>query len=255
MNDIDLRPPKKPLAKRLQPCAILLAILLLFWVYGEPVYWLVQAKSEAKKTPALWNVPQPLHLQSSQPTTGKMLSYLGYQFQPPWGDIVVERKSKEAVVLSFSGGQGLAIFDESNIVDKRNNAEQPENKQREQFIKALFGYAFRSKVLTATPADLHWSLLPRRMEVGPYFLRMKALDVRFIKGGVFSFQTPSFQGFQLGGPSQEERDPVSIEFYDADAFKIKMFIGNHNDAARKFTQADLDQIISTLQPVPPVVTK
>jgi hypothetical protein len=252
MNDLAQHPPKKWLAKRLLPFAVLLAILLLVWVYGEPVYWLVQAKLDAQKTPALWNVPQPLHPESSQPTTGKVLSYLGYQFQSPWTDIVVERKFKEAVVLNFSGGQNLAIFDASNFVYEHNNAGQSKNKQDERLLKALTGYTFRSKVLNATPADLHWSLFPKRMQASGYLLWLKKLDVRFIKGGVYSFQTPSFQGFQIGAPSLD--GPVLIEFYDADAVKFKMLIGTH-DAASKISQADLDQIISTLQPVPPATTK
>jgi hypothetical protein len=127
MNDVEQRPLWIRLTKRLLSWVMVLAFALLCWGYSKLVASLLLAKSNARKSPELWNVPQPLHLESSLPTAGRTLCYLGYQFQSPWTEITVERKYKELVALTFSGGQGIAIWDQSKTLDDRTMAGQPEN--------------------------------------------------------------------------------------------------------------------------------
>jgi hypothetical protein len=248
MNDIEQRPRWIRIAKWLLPWAILLIFFILVLAYREPVESLVIAKSAARTTPELWNVPQPLQLDSNLPTTGSTLCYFGYQFQSPWTEITVERKNKAIVALNFSGGQSIGIWDESKTLDDRT-AGKPEDQKRDQLAKALFGYTFRSRVLNATPADLHWFSSSKQMARSSSLIVMKDLDARYLKGGVYSFQTPWFRGFQFGRPAQDEL--VSIEFYDPENIKIKLIISSRQGAASKPSQSDLNQIISTLQPVPP----
>ncbi len=251
MNAVEQLPRWIRITRRLLPYAILLALSLLCWAYSDPVASLLLAKSYARKTPELWNVPQLLHLEQTPPTTGRTFSYFGYQFQSPWTDLADERKTKTIVVLAFSGGQGITVSDESMILDDRTTPGQPENKPGSLFLKALFGYTFRARVLNATPADLHWFSSSQHMARSSNLIVMKDLDAEYLKGGVYSFQTPWFRGFQIGSPSREE--VVSIEFYDPENIRINLIISSRQGASKP-SQSELNQIISTLQPVPPAVT-
>jgi len=97
MNDLEQSLPWIRIAKRALPYAIIFVFLLLFQAYARPISALLSAKSDARKTPELWNIPQPLQLQSNLPTTGRMLCYFGYQFNSPWTDVIAERKLKKAL--------------------------------------------------------------------------------------------------------------------------------------------------------------
>jgi hypothetical protein len=237
MNDLPQRARLLRIAKRALPYAIVLISILLFLAYEPPVSLLVDAKSEARKTPELWNVPKPLQFESSVPTPGRTLSYFGYQFKSPWTDVTAERKAEGVAAVTFSGDQGIAIYDESKILAQR----------------ALFGYAYRSNVLNATPADLRWFSSRQDMARSSIYIAMKSVDARYMKGGVYSFQTPWFRGFQIGNPSQDEA--VMIEFYDPENLKIRLLVDSRHGAVRRPSQSDLNQIISTLQPVAPTAAR
>jgi hypothetical protein len=216
MNEFEQRSPWIRTTKQVLPFAIVLAFLVLLLTYERPIGSLISAKSDARKSSELWNVPQPLQLESSQPTAGRMLCYFGYQFKSPWTDVIAERKIDKVAALTFSGGQGIAIFDESKTLTGRAGAGQTENKQIDQMAGHLFGYAFRSKILNATPADLHGFSSRQRMASSSTYIAIKSLDARYMKGGLYSFQTPGFRGFQIGSPSSSasQDEQIMIEFYD-----------------------------------------
>ena len=207
------------------------------------------AKSDARKNPELWSVPKPLPLESSVPDGGKIFCRFGYQFNSPWPDVSSERKQGTVDVLIFSGGQGVAIFDESKSLDRLAGTQKPEDKQSVQVTKALFGYAFRSKILNTTPADLRWFSTRQHMASSSTLITIKIIDEPSMKGGLYSFQTPWFRGFQIGGPPRDQM--VTVEMYDPQELKIEMLISSHPATAGKFSQSDINQIISTLQPARP----
>jgi hypothetical protein len=90
------------------------------------------------------------------------------------------------------------------------------------------------------------------MATSSTYIVIKNLDARYMRGGLYSFQTPWFRGFQIGSPSSSTPpdDPVMIEFYGPEELTITMLISSHG-AVGKATQSDLNQIISTLQPKSP----
>jgi len=165
-------------------------------------------------------------------------------------------KIEKGAALTFSGGQSIAIFDESKTLTGRATAGQTENNQIDQMAIVLTGYTFRSKILNVTPAELHWFSSRQHMASGSTYIAIKSLDARYLKGGVYSFQTPWFRGFQIGSPSSSASpdEPVMIEFYGPEDLKIRMIISSHH-AASKPSQSDLSQTISTLQPVRPAESR
>jgi hypothetical protein len=247
MNDVEQRPLWIRIAKRLLPWAILLALLLLSLAYMNPVVSLVQAKSVAKENPQLWNVPQPLQLDPGLTTTGgKMFCSFGYQFTSPWTEVSFEKKWQTLDDRIFFSGQVIAIWDESQNIDEVAALGKPQNKQAGQFLRAIFGYALRSKILNATPADLHWFASTSHMARSSYYIEMKSLDSTHMRSGLYSFQTPWVRGFQIGSPSGDQQ--VTVELFDPQDLKFKLMISTQQAAGGKVSQSDINQIISTLRP-------
>lgn len=245
MNDLSQRTRRIRIASVLL-CAALLILAVLLQVYDRPFSSLLYAKSLARKTPELWNVPKPLELESRVPASGKIFCRFGFQFNSPWTDVSSERKLNTIETLIFSTGQGLVIFDESKTFDALGAAHQPENNPTDQVAKALFGYAFRSSVLNAIPADLHWFSSRQRMARSSTLITIKTLDAPNMKGGIYSFQTPWFRGFQIGSPSSDKQ--ITLELFDPQNLKFKLLISSRRAADGSISQSDINQIISTLQP-------
>jgi hypothetical protein len=227
-------------------CATLLISVVLLQVYDQPFSALLYAKSLARKTPELWKVPKPLELESRVPVRGKIFCRFGFQFTSPWTDVSSERNLKTVETLIFSSGEGLVIFDESKTFDALGTPQQAENNQTDQAAKTLFGYAFRFKVLSATPADLHWFSSRQRMASSSTLLAMKSLDAPNMKGGIYSFHTPWFRGFQIGSPSSDKQ--ITVELFDPQDLKFKLLISSRQAADGSISQSDINQIISRLQP-------
>jgi hypothetical protein len=246
VNDLPQRSLLIRVAERMQPYAIIFFLLLVFCTYARPVTYLFHVKSEARNKPELWIVPQPLQLESGAPANGKIFCRFGYQFDSPWTDVSSERKQGTVDALIFSGGQGLMIVDASETTDPIANGQKPEDAKGVQAVKALFGYAFRSQVLNATPADLRWFATRQHMVSSSTLITLKILDAPHMQGGLYSFQTPRFRGFQIGSPSRDQS--VTIEVYDPQDLKIRIVISSHAAPGEKFSQSDINQIISTLQP-------
>jgi hypothetical protein len=233
MNNPAQRPPWIRITKRVLPLAILLILAILLQVYERSFSALLYAKSLVRKTPELWNVPKPLELDPTVPAGGKIFCRFGFQFNSPWTDVASERNLNTVEVLIFSSGQGLAIYDESKTLDASGS-------------KALFGYAFRSSALNTTPADLHWFSSKQRMARSSTFIAMKSLDAPDMKGGIYSFETPWFRGFQIGSPSRDEK--ITVEMFDPQDLKFRLLISSKPAPSGKLVQSDINQIISTLQP-------
>jgi MOSC domain-containing protein YiiM len=234
--------------ERVLPCATLLIFLLLFLTHVRLISSFLYAKSLARKTPELWDVPKPLDLDRTIPTGGKIFCRLGYQFDSPWTDVISEQKRETAEVLIFSGGQGLVILDESKPFTAPGIEQQPTDKQSDQVTKALLGYVFRSEILHATPSDLHWFSSRQRMASASTFITLKSFDALHMQGGLYSFATPWLRGFQLGSPSKDR--PTMVEMFDPQDFKFRLMFSSRN-AGGSILQSDINEIISTLRPVTP----
>jgi hypothetical protein len=167
--------------------------------------------------------------------------------------VAFERNTKSVVVLNFSGGQGISVFDwrdGDGIVE----AIKGGSAQRGAARDPVFGegtvrsdYELISRTLNVTPADLRIFSSRQKMVGNSVLLRIKRIDLPRIKHGVYSFQTNSFRGFQKGDPLQDAT--VIIKAFDAQDHKIQLWIGAKPDASPKLTQADINRILYSLGPV------
>lgn len=75
---------------------------------------------------------------------------------------------------------------------------------------------------------------------------MKSLELRRVNGGLYSFQTERFRGFQQGDPAHDE--VVIVEAYDSQDHVIKLFIASDRAGQHKVSQADINQIVCSMRP-------
>ena len=229
------------------------ALCIVFLVYVRPVTVLLSTKWLLRNEPALWNVPRPLSLGVDRPSTGRTFSCFGYEFEAPWTELKWERQYQSTLVLHFSTGGIIAAF-----APVKNGSELDAMKQgaasRGADIGNIFGheatrsnYALRSKVLSLTPQDLRLFSSRREMVANSFLLMIKGLEVRRVRGGLFSFQTAWLRGFQEGDPALDNM--VSIEAFDSQDQKIELYIGAEPAAKPKPSQNDINQILLSLRPV------
>jgi hypothetical protein len=209
---------------------------------------------QIRNQPKLWNVPRPLSFGASATSTGKKFSYFGYEFDSPWTAQMRERKTESVAILNFTEGfiVVLAPAKTGNELD----AMKHEAAKRGEDIRNVFGdettrsnYSLRSKILSLTPRDLRLFSSRQEMVANSLLLMVKEIETHRFRGGLFSFQTEWFRGFQEGDPAID--DPVIVAAFDSQDQKIELFIGSAPTAKSKPSQTDINQILLSLRPASP----
>jgi hypothetical protein len=155
------------------------------------------------------------------------------------------------VNLTFSTGNVVVIFDPTKQ-DALQVLKQESTKEGVRLAKYFDDQALRtnysmcSKQLYLTPHDMS-VFSSRTEEAGKYSLLMrKSLELRRVNGGLYSFRTERVRGFQQGDPAHDE--VVIVETYDSQDHVIKLFIASDRAGRHKVSQADLNEIVSSLRP-------
>ncbi len=233
--------------------AVVCAVVAVLFVYGRPVGFLLYTRWNARKTPELWHVPAPLPAVSAEISTGKTYTYFGYQFESPWMELIEEKKFSSQVILYFSSGPFILIFDPAQITNELAAIKEP-YLNRGVSTTSVFGpgtlqsrYALLSKILNVTPGDLRLSWSRQEMAENSILLLMKDISAPRLNGHLYSFQTETVRGFQEGDPGPTA--PAVIEAFDAQDRKIELWIGAKRGATSVPSQADVSRIVHSLRRV------
>jgi hypothetical protein len=139
---------------------VTLGILLLIYVYFNPVILLSATRWKARGKPELWIVPKPLADVSIKQTAGQTFALYGYQFEVPWTEVKREERLKSIHLVFFSNGFVLMLRDPAQTVDQLKLLTRV-GTENEASLKRIFGegatrsnYALRSGILNLTPSDL-----------------------------------------------------------------------------------------------------
>jgi hypothetical protein len=231
---------------------ICVAFCIVLFIYGRPVGFLLYTKWQTRNEPKLWNVPRPLSLGAPSPSVRRKFSYFGYEFDAPWTELTRERKGESFAILNFSAGAFISVLAPSKNGNELDAMKQ-EAAKRGKDVRDVFGdeatrsnYALRSKVLSLTPRDLGLFSSRREMVANSVLLIFKEIETNRFRGGLFSFQTEWFRGFQKGDPALD--DVVMVEAFDSQDHKIELIIGSQPAAGSKLSQTDINQILLSLRP-------
>jgi hypothetical protein len=224
-------------------------------MYGRPVGFLLYTKWQVRNEPKLWNVPSPLSLGTSAPSVGRKFSYFGYEFDSPWTELIRERKMESVAILNFSTEGFIEVLAPSKNGNELD-AMKRETAKRGVDIRNVFGdettrsdYALRSKVLSLTPRDLRLFASRQEMVANSVLLILKKIETSHFRGGLFSFQTEWFRGFQEGDPALDKM--VVVEAFDSQDHEVELYIGSGPAAESKPSQTNINQILLSLRPTSP----
>ncbi len=234
---------------------ICVAFCVLLFIYGRPVGFLLYTKWQIRNEPKLWNVPKPLSLGAPTPSVGRKFSYFGYEFDAPWTELIRERKTESLAILNFSTGGFIEVLAPSKNGNELDAMKHEAAKQGVD-IRSVFGdettrsnYALRSKVLSLTPRDLRLFSSRQEMVANSVLLILKKIETNHFRGGLFSFRTEWFRGFQEGDPVLDKM--VIVEAFDSQDHKIELYIGSEPAAKSKPSQTNINQILLSLRPASP----
>lgn len=73
---------------------VAVALGIYIWFFGDATFWMISTRWMAHKSPILKEVPTELTDHSQSTAIGEPLSYLGYSFSTPWGEVDTS-KAKE----------------------------------------------------------------------------------------------------------------------------------------------------------------
>ena len=230
-----------------------IAIAVYCVVFGLQMLVWFEAHHWANVNPWIKDVPAPL---SSTPVAdGKtQIQAFGFQFKVPW-----EAKPKTAdgpgyTEFHFASGPVVVFYDPQGQADMQSklNSENPSEYQR--FANAFEGqtfdtnYSIYKAVYAASPAGISpWGSRPDATRMNQLLLWKIAFGAD-AGPGLHSIQFGSNEGFEFGDPSTGR--PVALRLFDGRDRQFRIIFMNSPDAKTKFTQADIDSVVQSLEPVP-----
>jgi hypothetical protein len=247
----------------------LTTIVITFAVILVCLYWIAPVALsfyEARKVlPVARVVPTELKDHSVSQAPGTKLSYVGYQFEVPWGDLdetkttpyPKDKAEKTRVVLSFRSGLRLVVtaFPAREIV----NAWASEFKAQPQGIELLFGpgtstsdYTFVKNVYGFTPNKMHYWSFSRGLHFREQMvlLTKSITPVKAAASGIFNLRNQHYQGFQQGDP-RVTKDDIVVDLYSDDgAFEMVLSRRDYTSPTG-VTQPEINRIVESLRKATP----
>ncbi len=231
-----------------------LAISVFIFIYARQITVLYFVKSQVRSAPEMWIVPKRLLDTEINHAIGQKVSWFGYEFEVPWLQMKLQRKTESMAVLTTQDGYGVLMFDPSQGSSTLQIMKQESVKQGID-VEAVFGaeatrsnYALRSKMLNLTPRDLHLFSLPREMVGDSVLLMLKTMSMGGVQSSMYSFHTEWLQGFQVGDPAHEKR--VAIEAFDTNDREVQLWISVDKTSNHGLLQADINRIVYSLHSIP-----
>jgi hypothetical protein len=233
------------------------------WFFGPQTFFALQSRKIGHDVPIVKSVPTELRDLSVSETPGQKLSFMGVEFEVPWGDV---DQDKSRIVgtwafIHFRSGNSMIL-----CVDKpkgfmsaifRDKIVSPELFTRLYGPNVLNSdYALKKAIFETTPSDITL-LTPSNKAAGlTSVLIIKAIMPPTTDWAIYNIQTTGLRGFQLGDPKRRpkkmclelEGDDVEIEFNISQA-------GSGPTPA--ITQAEINRIIQsahTIRNVQPILT-
>ncbi len=206
-------------------------------------------------------VPSDLRDQAVSQAKGKKVSYVGYQFEVPWGDLdetqtklyPADKPDKRMADLHFRSGLRIMV----NAVPPLSmvNELATDLSVSPQRIQANFGesdYRMFGTLYEFTPDKMHhWSLSQRVQAREQFLLLLKLMVVSSAaKTGIFNVGNQTYRGFQQGDPLARQDGIEMHLFSDEGSVEMRFFQKDYKNSAG-VTQPEINRIIQTLRKTAP----
>ncbi|MFZ0635945.1 MAG: hypothetical protein WA755_04380 [Candidatus Acidiferrales bacterium] len=237
---------------------ILVVLLIAVGVYGL-LYGLqtlvdFEAHQWSGRDPGLSITPQTLAMNTAPATQTTHLEFFNYQCEAPWKGPAKSVSDADYTDSTFSSGATVRVYPPEAQADVLQTFKG-EDLAQQQHIAAVFGpqpfvsnYDFYDAVYSASPAQAS-PFMPRveSERVDTLLLWKMAFDTE-LPGGVFRFESDRIRGLQFGDPARTQS--VILRAFNERDRQFKIQVTMAANSAAKLTQNDINQIITTLKPVP-----
>jgi hypothetical protein len=225
------------------------------WFFGFQTACTFMVRYEYRKMPDVAKTPVPLLDLSIAEVQHRTASYFGYEFELPWDD-VDEQKDKTVGTIHISYSKSGNAFWFSTFPPKEFvNGVMKTGKLDPQGFKQLYGdeafesdYAFHKNMLQLTPSKVTPFVSQRQAIATQTLLIIKAISMPKASSGIFSIQTPGFQGFQFEDPATRPLR-VTDELYSDDAGLEVTFFQKIDGSTPTISQAEINRVIQSIRKV------
>jgi|GEM_PF-840630 len=221
-------------------------------VWFEAHHW---AKANPWINDAPTALPQILYGGLSTPGAHpRKLTAFDYQFNVPWSGKPTAIEEPGQTVIRFDEGPVILFYDPQAQADMLAKLTSQNPTEYHQFSNAFVGqtfdtnYAIYNAVYGASPADVSpFSSLTNAIRVNQLLLWKIAFGAD-ASPGLHAIQLGDNRGFEFGDPSTG--NPVALRLFNGRDKQFRIVFMNAPGAKTKFTQADIDLAVQTLEPVP-----
>ncbi len=239
---------------------VLLTVFITLAVIFVGVQWIAPVAlsfyAARKALPVARVVPADLKDKSVSETSGKKLSYVGYEFDVPWSDLdetqtklyPKDKPDKTRVDLRFRSGLRVLV----NAIPPRSWATElsTDFKVPPQRVESSFGksdYSFAKTLYEFTPEKMnHWSLSHRVHDRGEFLLLVKSIALpRSAETGIFNLQNQSYKGFQDGNP-QVRQDEIIVHLFSDEGSVEMIFLQKDYQNPTGVSQPEINRIVQSL---------
>lgn len=211
------------------------------------------------KNPAMWKRPVALPDLAISNASGRKLSYFGWEFEVPWGDLdpakseLIGRPPRQWQLIYFRSGRAIIFI--RHPADHWSKILYPSNATYldKMYFRWLFGadassdYAFTRAMLETTPDQLTSFTFGTTRGRLTLLLGFKSIALADgdAKSGIFIIHTPHFEGFQYGNPESGQREIDDVLYSKKAEIEFRFWSGPRSKAW--ISQADINRVIQTLK--------
>ena len=239
--------------------AIILVIVLIgvaayILLYGLQTLIYFDGKHWGAQDTSLYITPHPVTIAASAPGTTTHLEFYNYQCEAPWKGPAKTTEGSDYIEAKFPSGPILRV----ELPEAQADALQSfkgESPAQQQYIAAVFGdHPFDSNfdlfaaIYGASPAQVS-AFMPRveAERLNTLLTWKMSLDTE-LPGGISQFSFGTMRGLQFGDPDHSQA--VVLRAFNEHDRQFKILVTRAIASGPKLTQADINQIIATLTPVP-----
>jgi hypothetical protein len=225
------------------------------WFFGPQTFFAFQTRKIGREIPIVKSVPAELRDLSVSQAPGQKLSFMGVEFETPWGD-VDQSKSKIvgtwALIVFPSGRSIILCVNEPKVFMTgmfRDKIGTPE------LFTRLYGpdvlnsdYALKKAIFQTTPSDITLLTSSGRAAGLSSVLIIKAIMPPTTDWAIYNIQSTGMRGFQLGDPIRRPKK-MSLEL-DGDDVEIEINIDQlATGPTPAITQPEINRIIRSVHTV------
>jgi len=196
--------------------AIILVAACYFWGHQTVQAW--QFRSQGKKSPILWMIPQALPIEPANSATGTKLTQGSLEFEVPWTDLDQKKETRGEILLSnfvFTHGVGITVLAGKGVISELEGKRPGLTAQLEPVLGAnaiQSDFALTKAMLDVTPEKLKpWMSRSEAVQVAT-LLNLKTWMLSDGGTGIFRIATQNWTGFQFGDPAHNPQH-IRLELY------------------------------------------